>query len=404
MSHEEYLSRRKVICKAPFSGITINPRGYIVLCCNSTNDTIAHISEVSSLEEIYNSAEMEHVREKMEAGKISDLPACNNCAKMFINHKQSMMGIFDFYKYSENHFDEDWKNRKLNVNRPVRYLEYTCSNMCNQTCVSCGSFFSSKWRDLNKTFTKSEKDDFSKNTIHDIVRLGKSDIDKILEVLPGLDILTVKGGEPFADKNNLKILERMIDVNPQCMTEIVSNMQTISQSTFKMLEKVKPAKACFNISASIDGIGKEYDWIRGGNFEKTVANMEKYYDVTGRKVLIIPFVSMFNFFSLEKIVEYFYDKEYVRGINITNISYWPNYIKIQNLPKDIIEFQQQKYKYAFKEYPNVQFRPVLTDVDPKIGDFENLKRSFRWIEKMNEVRGFDLLEYVPELKELKEFL
>ena len=37
-----------------------------------------------------------------------------------------------------------------------------------------------------------------------------SNIQQIIDVLPGLEHLIIKGGEPFADPNNIKILQKWI--------------------------------------------------------------------------------------------------------------------------------------------------------------------------------------------------
>ena len=39
-------------------------------------------------------------------------------------------------------------NKKFSIKNPIKltYLEMTTSNVCNQTCVMCDSFFSTKWK------------------------------------------------------------------------------------------------------------------------------------------------------------------------------------------------------------------------------------------------------------------
>lgn len=406
MSAIEFNKRKDHICVAPFSGLTINPTGSLVLCCNATHHPLGHISKVDSLQQFYNSEVMENIR-LLHENKNIDRSICAHCYRDYAAGKHNMMTIFNkFWNWQERNFDLDWYDRKAGLDRPIRYLEYTCSNICNQTCASCSSWFSSKWRELELDFTPEQQHKFQKQP-KPIVRLTDKDIDKIIDILPQLDFLTMKGGEPWADKNNVKILQRLLEVNPSCHVEIISNMQSISKSTWKMLESFDHTKTNLHLSASIDGVGKEYDWIRGGNFDQTVENIRRWCEVTKRPVQIIPFVSIFNFFSLDKIVDYFANKPYVKGVVITNLSYFPTYIKVQNLPKYLVDHQLNHYKHKFtvmEVYDNFYYEPLLRDFSDSQLNLPELKKGFEWIETINQIRGFDLLDLVPELKRIKEVL
>ena len=181
-------------------------------------------------------------------------------------------------------------------------------------------------------------------------------------------------------------------------------MQSIPESTWKMLGNVDHSLTSLWLSASIDGVGEEYNWIRGGNFNKTVENLERWHEVTKKKIRINPFVSIFNFFSLDKIVDYFISKPYVTGVTISNIGTYPTYVKSQNLPGYIIAEQVEYYKTKFESYDQskIYSKPLLKDIDEKSTNLKELKKSFEWIEVINKMRGFDLLDHVPELKRIKE--
>lgn len=403
MSQEEFRKRKSYLCKAPFSGLTINPRGSITLCCNTTHLPLGHISKVDSLQHFYNSEVMENVR-SLHENKAIQHSDCASCYKQYAEGQHGMMSIFnDFWSWSKHNFDKDWHDRKAGKDRPLRFLEYTCSNICNQTCATCNSLFSSKWQDRESKFTIEQQLKFDK-VPKPILRLTEQDIDKIIDVLPDLDFIAMKGGEPWADKNNVKIIQRLLEVNPSCEVNIVSNMQSIPESTWKMLGNVDHSLTNISIYASIDGIYREYDWIRGGNFNQTVENLERWYDVTKKKVSIQPFVSVFNFFSLDKITDYFLSKPYVDSITIANIGYHPSYIKAQHLPKHMIFEKQEYYRGKFRKYDKRRlfYSPILTDLDLNSTNHEELKKTFEWIEVVNEMRGFDLLDHVPELKRIKE--
>lgn len=410
---KEFERRKAHLCTLPFNGITITARGEITLCCEAPHIAIKQLKDIPDLRAFYNDVEMGHFRTEMEENRIASLPTCDRCFKRYSEGNHSMMTVANeiWRDILVRHFDADWQLRKEGKTAPIRFLEYTCSNICNQTCATCSSFFSSKWRDIEQQFSGEEKQQFERY-VHDIQSLTDDDIQKIIKILPDLSIMVIKGGEPWADKNNIAILDRALDVNPQCEFLIVSNMQAISASTLRVLEKVRTNGATnFRVSASIDGTGRVYDWIRGGAFERTVQNMRAYYEVTGLKVDVSPFISIQNYFEIERIIEYFMDKEFVHGIIFNNISKDPDYIRLQNLPPSICDARHQVLQASFPEYRErmnntgkyLVYEPLLHDIkaDDPFSPSE-LKRSIQWIEKMNQVRGFRLQDHVTELREITE--
>lgn len=412
---KEFDRRKGYVCALPFNGVTITARGEITLCCATPDHSLKSLKDVPDLNDFYNGAEMNYYRTEMQEGRIGALDTCRECFKRYSDGHRSLMSIVNETQRSAvaKSFDADWELRKQGNAAPIRFLEYTCSNICNQTCATCSSFFSSKWRDIEKEFSDEEKKQFGRH-VHEIQSLTDDDIQKIIKVLPSLNLVVIKGGEPWADKNNIAILNQALDVNPQCAFLIVSNMQAISESTFKMLEKVKTnAVEEFRVTASIDGTGRVYDWIRGGTFEKTVQNMQKYYEVTGRKIDLAPFISIQNYFEVEDIIEYFMDKDFVNGIVFGNISEGPAYIRVQNLPRIIHDMRREALKARLPSYQEKMeragkfliYEAMLRDIQPDDPfSMVELRHSIEWIEKMNKIRGFRLQDHVSELQDITEMV
>ena len=69
------------------------------------------------------------------------------------------------------------------------------------------------------------------------------------------EYLTIKGGEPFADPNNIKILEKVAKTNPKCRIEICTNFQLVTDKVIELLYKIDEV----HVQASIDGIYKLYN-------------------------------------------------------------------------------------------------------------------------------------------------
>ena len=395
---KEYYSRKLPgtdiysLCKAPFAGIEISPEGNIVLCCMARKHILTHIDDVDDLEEFYSGPVMEKYRQELEDGKYASMTPCSMCHKLELQHKKGFKNTMEGGGMGNiTKFDEDWQARKEGKKRPIRYLEYTLSNICNATCATCNSFFSHKWQSVDKKFGRE---------VFPTVKLENDSISKIEKVLYGLQTLTIKGGEPFADIRNIRILKKLFEINPSCRVFIVSNFYTITPEAMEILKMAKPGK--LDVSASIDGVGKVYDWVRSNNFEHTVKTMEKYYKETGNKIIINVCISLYNFFHLDKILNYFKGKEYIQWINFQNITSRPPFADINCLPKNMFEYQIGRLEEVFdkNKWNFVHFGPLLKQTwKPR---FENDKIGkelfFKELDRMNSHRGFDLCDHIIELK------
>ena len=218
--------------------------------------------------------------------------------------------------------------------------------------------------------------------------------------------MTIKGGEPFADIRNIRILKKLYEVNPSCRVYIVSNFYTITPEAMEIL---KMTTGHLDVSASIDGVGRVYDWIRSNTFEHTIKTMERYYKETGLTININVCISLYNFFHLEKILDYFKDKEYIKCISFMNVTSRPPYVDCQLLPKKIFNAQIEKYKRVFynvnkKGYNAwVLSEPLLKQKHrPILDEMASKELFFEELDKMNKHRGFDLCDHITELKEWRD--
>ena len=389
MSEIEYYSRKlknsKIfkLCKSPFTGLYIGPQGHIVLCCMAQHHFLGHIDDIEDLEEFYNGPKMEKIRTKLEAGEYSTMTPCKICYdRECLNSHPFKLNMEKWHTY-EN-FDDDWKKRKEGKNRPIRYLEYTLSNICNATCATCKSEWSSLWLPLDKKFGR---------TVTPISKLSESAIPKIEKILYGLERICIKGGEPFADIRNLRILKKLFEVNPDCIVNIVSNCQTITKEAMDILKMGKN----IYLQASIDGVGKTYDWIRSGNWERTCNTMKRYHEETGQSVHVITFTSLYNFFILDQIDDFFKDFKPVWLNTFNNWGFHPHWIRPDLLPEHIYNKQLEKLNNMIREKER---HAALKQKWEKIGTPEsNRYVFFTEMEKMNKHRGFDLCDHIPELKD-----
>jgi radical SAM protein with 4Fe4S-binding SPASM domain len=383
---------KKWICPAPFTGLTINPQGRIVLCCAS-HVPIAHMNNIESLESFYNSSQMQYYRDTFYNNKEQEVlkMECSSCQR---KEKYGIHNRMDTLRnsYQYKNINKDY----ITSNKVIRYLEFTTSNICNQACAMCGPEFSSKWVSLERA-----TDPTAKNYV-----MPDNNIQQIIDVLPGLEHLIIKGGEPFADDNNLLILEHLNKVNPTCAVKIISNCSNITNSMLEILKeraKMKPVK----IIASVDGIDDLYYWIRSTKFDKTIETLEKIYNATNIPMDINITISLYNIYNLIEIFEFFYNRPYIHIVIAADAVQWPRYASPSMLPAK--EIEQIKTNILNRIVSNGHIFQGLTirwnvnnlksykDIDEGIYD-EYYPQVAKWIDKMDKIRGTNLYDIVPQLK------
>lgn len=299
----------------PETGITINPIGEMVLCCAGDNVALSHIKDITNLTDFFNSNIYNKLRADFKQQKFPK--QCNVCWR---HYDAGRIARFDSYnRFSFPTYQEDINSDTI----PIRFLEITTSNICNQMCVTCSGKYSSKWAPYEQMAVESglpwrnENHKFHTQTY----KMTKTDVDKVLEIVPHLQHLTIKGGEPFADPNNILILKKLAETNPQCRVEICTNFQLVTNSVIELLHKIDEV----HIQASIDGIHEMYNWIRGGNFKKTLNNVNRYHNYAGRKVVVVSTVSIYNWMHLPDLIDFWKDINGVDRISMANMVTFPKY-------------------------------------------------------------------------------
>lgn len=393
-------------CIVPNTGITINPIGEMVICCAGDNVALSHIKDIDNLTEFFNGEIYTKLRQDFV-----DQNFPKQCDVCWRHWNAGRIARFDSYnRFNFPTYEEDLNSSTI----PIRFLEITTSNICNQMCVTCSGKYSSKWAPYEKMAVESglhwrnENHKFHTETY----KMTDTDVDKVLEIVPNLQHLTIKGGEPFADRNNIKILQRLAETNPKCRVEICTNFQLVTNTVIDLLHQIDEV----HIQASIDGVHELYDWIRGGNFKKTVNNINRYHAVAGRKVVVVSTVSVYNWMHLPELIDYWKDIDGVDRISMANLVMFPKYCSPCWLKEEHIQQGFDMFFDYLKDYIKINDSLYKTDglyvsgvnnilsVKPIEEDREIIqKRMIEWIDFCHVARenNEDIFELAPYLKEYK---
>jgi len=395
----EYEKRRPDICKFPFSGVTINPDGNFIPCCGAPEVKLGHISEVSSLEEYINGDEQGMLRDDFKKGKWP--VSCNPCKK---RRDKGQPALIDFMGDQLPWSDENFLNDKYDV----QYLEVTPSNACNASCSTCGSMFSSKWKALdNKALEQGL--DFRSNTNRVTGKnysISDIDFDKILESLPTVKRLMLKGGEPLADKRNIILLEKIRKEKLTCHVNLITNLSMMDDEILDLLKDIPS----IHVSVSMDGLGKQYNWIRSTDFDDVIGKIEKYHAVTDKKVTIIITLSVYNFFNIEEAIKFFTGMKSVYKIDLLTAND-PVYVSPSMIPQHMMKKLNDKHETSLwiSENPKVERKNALLDykslesLDDKSWFLNNKEPLMKWIDFLNQERGFRIEDSVPEINEIRRY-
>ena len=399
-------------CLVPETGLTISPLGEIVLCCAGDNIPIAHIKDIDDLNEFFNSEVYDEIRANFIKEKFPE-----QCIVCVDHHKAGRAARFNAYNRYINPDNRDIENVLVDHAKGLKFLEVSTSNICNQMCVTCSGKYSSKWAPYEqKALNVGRRFRNENHKFHTLMyKMNDKDVQKILKIIPGLDHLTIKGGEPFADPNNIKILECVADTNPECIVQISTNFQLVTDKVIELLHRIDNV----NIQASIDGTHELYDWIRGGHFDKTIDNINKYHEYAGRDVIVFGTISIYNWMHMSELIDFWKDIKAVPRINLGNMVTFPAYCSpIYLKTKHIKEGLDKIHSYLDENFDkkhndfytsdNLDVRGVknVNSVMPseKIatrGNDDIYKQMIQWIDFCSVARqnNEDIFKLTPYLKE-----
>lgn len=257
-------------CPVPWQEMTIDPQGWIVPCCHSTDYKIIHISKVSDLNQVFESDKFQDIRKSFENQQLP--PSCARCVE------KNKKGIDTL----RTHRLKNIESFNTEVTDLIR-LEVDLSNLCNQQCVMCSSTYSTQWTVDDEILSEWGRNSLKYRSLEDI------DLNKIIKIVNQLVELTVKGGEPTIDPRFEKLLEH---VNPKTQIRVVTNLQNPRPKIFEIIKKLPNLK----VVVSVDGTNELYNWIRGGDWDKTRSNLIELGK--SRKNFPIQITMSLNYWSL----------------------------------------------------------------------------------------------------------
>ncbi len=381
--------KSKTFCSLPWDTLDTIPDGTLAPCCYFDVHKRIEVSKNSSIEDYVNSAILKSVKEKMLGGEKPN--ECTFCYK-----REEAGGISPRTKLSDKAtYEQIVKNEKV----VFKNLHLRNSNICDLKCRSCGPFCSTAWNSdyLNLYPEKSAM-------IFNIAKNYKNIFMEIKNLIPHLNHLYLSGGEPLLDKSLDKVLELYSsNTNEDKYLHIQTNLSNDKLISSTIGEKVKNIKNC-NILISIDGVGREAEFIRKGKvwdaFDKRLNNLLRskgYFNI-----IFTMTISVYNVFHILDVFKYLEGFREVREFRIelsfVERPYALNAINLTNelkikLASAYDEFLKSSPRFSiYKGFLEEILNYVNSEKDKSLTEF------YIYTKKLDRIRNENTFKLFPYLR------
>ena len=299
------------LCNGLHNGILIETDKSVRPCCAWEGQPLGSL-ETNTLDEILKGEQLTRFREMSLRNEWPD--NCLECKR-----REETTGT----STRINVYNPRWFPAR--DNNEFTYLEFNSSNICNLVCVGCNPSWSSAWYKFRKDNNWPEFKGWQGRPIWNLHPARPSLINDFLKNTDwsNLKKLSLKGGEPFLNKENVLLLEHLdsLDLLKDIQITITTNGTII---TDKFLNLLKKCKHVFFV-ISVDGLGELNQYIRfdpeypyKSHTDNIKENIKKMLEIKNSWIWPAPAVQAHNIFSLEELNSWWTDTVY--PIDSTRIS------------------------------------------------------------------------------------
>jgi organic radical activating enzyme len=315
--------------------------------------------------------EMDSLAADLDAG-IED-PRCHQCW-----HDENIG-----YNSLRTTFNRRHGDDRSNTN--IWHAEFKLGNFCNLKCIMCSPWSSSS---IQTEFMQHKKEYKSVDISWDHVDHGEHKWWDSLafnefytKVLPSVTYLHFTGGEPFMVPGLADILSSVPDPTTVELL-FVTNMTTINDATLLLLKKFKSV----NFVISLEGIGKQNDYIRfGSDFLTIEDNLKKVKSVLNEKLElgVNHTFQHTSIYSLPTLIDWCHDQNF--NIHFSLLG-GEDYMRINSVPPaDMARFKDQ-IEQSLTVSPDVKSY-VLNVIKDYQYDSELNAKFRRYTNMIDSIRG-----------------
>lgn len=267
---------------------------------------------------------------------------------------------------------------------PISY-DLRMNNICNLSCRMCGPLSSTQ---IVKEGLK-HPEIWQEGDLNEF----KYDPSEIISNAGAIFELKLLGGEPTLQPEARAILEELVKIkNTAINLHITTNATNVNRKFYDLVEKFDDT----HISISIDGWGKQHDYIRGpaSNFNTIWKNVDKIRNLKNKPdITIQQTVSIFNIFDFWKL-----GKKYHDALHVGFVEYPKHYSPII-MPRKWKEkaIEIAKANNSYNKYVHI-FNLLMSEE----GNEKLMVRAKHLSELKDHARGQYLIDHYPIVHEMFE--
>jgi len=378
-------------CVLPWMHLASHPNGGVSLCCRSNHTNAVSWAKKSndlqtfdnsSLTDIINSETFIRVRQDMIDGK--EPMECEGC---WADEHAGIKSKREYENERWAHIIPSLENTAVLTDPQYKYIELRLGNVCNNACVTCNSFSSSKWysdevnisKDLN-WFKLRPMENFK---WHDRPEFYK----ELAKLSTQVEEIYINGGEPTLIKAHFKYLEDLISSGVSKTVHLVYslNMMDIPDRLADLWKSFKRV----TINCSIDDFDQRNFYIRWpSKWTDTVASLFKINSIPTVEWHVTQTVSIYNISNLDQLDNWLWEN--FNKHTSHNYVLYPDYLSVNAIPDQVKDKLKIKYadKHELISKLNMPWQPELT------------KKAKEFVEALDRSRNLNYYDYTPELKDI----
>jgi len=393
-------------CMMPWLHLHAFPDGRAYPCCFALDKYPVGDLNKDSMETVFNGADMRQMRLNMLNNKSSR--QCSKC------YDQEKSGFFSLRLSSNKHFGHnigmtDSTQPDGTADFVIKYWDIRFSNLCNMACRSCGTWFSSNWYEDHKQLTGRPPDHAK------IMRVGRSENDiweQMLEHFDYVEQFYFAGGEPLIMEEHYKILKEL-DRRKMYHVRLIYNTN-FSKLRFKDMDVLELWNKFDSVSvgASLDAMGSRAEFMRKGTiWAETEGNRRRMQEICPQvDFYISATVGLINALHVVDFHRDWVDRGFIKpqdfNFNLLQFPYWQ---RIDLLPQNYKERVREKYEQHIawlqtKDHLTRATKGFQSGIDYMMrrDNFKDFQQFKDGMSKIDKIRGENIVEVFPELKELYE--
>lgn len=357
----------KYFCKAPFTQISIDPRGVLLPCCRYRTP-LAYLNK-ERIDRGWNNNNFRNLRREFLEGKKPI--GCSDCWTAEQSGNESLRSVI-------NKWAQDLKFDSDVVEHSPLYYEFKTTNVCNLKCRMCGPF--------NSSSIAKEQSSLEERTFYLQNKILNTEHEPIvLDWIEKSEHILFAGGEPFVNQEVKKIIEYMYKNNLTNKSLLMVTNGTHWNDDFVFQLQQFPR---LQIRISLDDIFERNDYQReGSNFDSIEENFLKFSSKFYNRVTFNCTMNWYNIFYINEFLEY--SDDFNTPVSIQYVEH-PKYLNITNLPENV----KQKVNTKFKNNTDSRINLILDRMN--LPGINLINDFFKHVKYYDEVRNNSFEKIFPE--------